>query len=647
MKTLKTIILLAAAVCLCSCLNDFLEAKTESSFTDEAVFSDPTLATGAVMGIYESINFNSFNGRLWAYHGYNNDTERHLSSTSGVTPAQNDSHSAYAVYKYSETDNYFGDAFSYAMIAIERANNCIGGLRAYGDTEHNADMAYLLGEALFLRAWIYYELVGIWGNIPARFDALSNESLYAGRADRDVIWKQLLADLEESARLMPWPGQGVTSTVLRPNRAAAKALRARIALTAGGYAYHLYGELNTAQLSADPELTVEKTYTIARDECREIMQHEGSGFILENDFAKIFKDNCAAKVSAGGEPLWELPFKYNSRGNWMVAAGVYHRGPGGSGTISADSDPYTSVYMGGTMGVVPTLYYDFDAKDKRRDISVVAFRWADGVQELTRPSMMTGGKLRAEWKDPSLAKFSANANDGITPIVLRYADVLLMFAEADNRLNGGPTDEAKLALQRIRERAFGTSQAEWIAGVSGSEADFLKAVQEERRLEFVGEMIRKQDLIRWNLLKTNMDKVKQDMYDLRTLSGGYADVPAYVFWKYKSNAAGEREIVWYGLNRGETAPGTEGQQVTDQAALDAWMKAGGWRNWNPSGNAAPAPATPSLWITPSASSGYLSDAYIEAQYHTDPDRRLDMPLPSSVIMNSQGHLSTASLGYNN
>lgn len=301
-----------------------------------------------------------------------------------MTPAQNDSHSAYAVYKYSETDNYFGDAFSYAMIAIERANNCIGGLRAYGDTEHNADMAYLLGEALFLRAWIYYELVGIWGNIPARFDALSNESLYAGRADRDVIWKQLLADLEESARLMPWPGQGVTSTVLRPNRAAAKALRARIALTAGGYAYHLYGELNTAQLSADPELTVEKTYTIARDECREIMQHEGSGFILENDFAKIFKDNCAAKVSAGGEPLWELPFKYNSRGNWMVAAGVYHRGPGGSGTISADSDPYTSVYMGGTMGVVPTLYYDFDVKDKRRDISVVAFRWADGVQELTR-----------------------------------------------------------------------------------------------------------------------------------------------------------------------------------------------------------------------------------------------------------------------
>ena len=647
MKTLKTIILLAAAACLGSCLNDYLEAQTESSFTDETIFADPTLATGAVMGIYESINFNSFNGRLWAYHGYNNDTERHLNSTAGVSAAQNDSHAAYAVYKYTENDNYFGDAFSYAMIAIERANNCIEGLRTWGDTEHDADLAYLLGEALFLRAWIYYELVNLWGNIPARFEPLSNENLYSERTDRDVIWKQLLADLEEAARLMPWPGQGVTSSVLRPNRAAAKALRARIALTAGGYAYHLYGELNTAQLSADPELTVEKTYAIARDECRDIMRHEGEGFLLEPDFAKIFKDNCAAKTSAGGEPLWELPFKYNSRGNWMVAAGVYHRGPGGSGTIAADSDPYTSVYMGGTMGVVPTLYYDFDVNDRRRDISVVAFRWANGVQELIRPSMMTAGKLRAEWKDPSAPKFSANANDGISPIVLRYADVLLMFAEADNRLNGGPTDEAKLALQRIRERAFGTPQDEYVARVSGSEAEFQQAIRTERRFEFVGEMIRKQDLVRWNLLRAGMDRVKQDMYDLRSLSGAYADVPAYVFWKYKSSTPGEREIVWYGLNRGETAPGIEGHRIADQAALDAWMKAGGWRNWNPSGNAAAAPAAPPLWITPSGASGYLSDEYIEAQYHTDPDRRLDMPLPSSVIMNSQGHLNNATLGYNN
>lgn len=646
MTTLHKIALCALGLCLTSCLNDFLDAKTESSFTADAVFSDPTLAEGAIMGIYESINRNSFNGRLWPYHGYNNDTERHLSSTSGVTAAQNDTHSAYAVYKYSETDNYFGDAFSYATIAIERANDCIHGLRTYADTENDPAMAYLLGEALFLRAWIYYELVGLWGNIPARFEPLSNENLYLGRSDRDVIWKQLLADLQEAAQLMPWPGEALTSTVLRPNRAAAKALRARIALTAGGYAYHLYGEMNTAQLSNDPELTVEKTYTIARDECREIIANEGSGFILEEDFAKIFKDNCAVKVSAGGEALWELPFKYNSRGNWMVAAGVYHRGPAGSGTISTDADPYTSVYMGGTMGVVPTLYYDFDVNDKRRDISVVAFRWADGYQELTRPSMMTCGKLRAEWKDTSLPKFSANANDGITPIILRYADVLLMFAEAENQLNG-PTDEAKNALQRVRERAFGTSQDEYIAQVSGSRDDFLKAIQEERRFEFVGEMIRKQDLIRWNLLKTNMDKVKQAMRDLRTLSGDYADVPAYVFWKYKSNEPGEREIVWYGLNRGETAPGTEGQQVTDQTALNAWMKAGGWQNWNPSGNTSTAPATPSLWITSSTTSGYLSDEYIEAQYYTDPDRKLDMPLPSSVIMNSQGALNNAVLGYSN
>lgn len=641
-RTILILSILISSAAVSSCVSSFLDPDSESALDASAIFSDPTLADGAVLGIYHEINRNSFNGRLWAYHGYNNDIERHLSSTSGATSP--DRHYAYAVYNYNSTDDWFGDAFSCAMMAIEKANNCIEGLREYGNVENEPDMASLLGESLFLRAWLYYELVHLWGDIPARFEPITNETLYLGRSDRDVIWKQLLDDLKEAADLMPWPGTtDNTSTVLRPNKAAAKALRARIALAAGGYSYHLYGEMCVPQLSEDPELTVEKTYRIARDECYELIQNEGNGYILEQDFAKIFQDNCAVKVSAGSEPLWELPFKYNSRGNWMVACGVYHRGPGGSGTISADADPYASTYLGGTMGVVPTLYYDYDVNDRRRDISVVPFRWADGYQELTRISMMTCGKLRAEWKDPSLPKFSANSNDGITPIILRYADVLLMFAEAENELNGGPTQDAKDALSRVRERAFGTSQTAYVESVSVSKESFLKAVQDERKFELAGEMVRKNDLIRWNLLKTNMDQAKADMRALRELSGKYSDVPAYVFWKYRSTATDEREIVWYGLNRGEFAPGTSGQTVTDQSALDVWKTANGWKNWNANGNHEGEPAEPRLWIDPET----LDDEYVDAQYYADPDRKQVMPLPSSVIMNSQGALNNAYIGYSN
>mgnify|MGYP000822274841 CR=1 FL=1 len=228
--------------------------------------------------------------------------------------------------------------------------------------------------------------------------------------------------------------------------------------------------------------------------------------MLESDFAKIFKDNCAVRVAAGGEALWELPFKYNQRGNWMVAAGVYHRGPGGSGTISADSDPYTSVYMGRTMGVVPTLYYDFDPHDRRRDVSVVPFRWADGVQELTRPTLMTAGKLRAEWKDPARPKFSANANDGITPIVLRYADVLLMFAEAQNEVDATPSDAVYDAVNRVRGRVGMPTYAYG----SKNQAEMREIIRHERRIEFAGEGLYYNDIRRWMTAERVMNAVIQD-----------------------------------------------------------------------------------------------------------------------------------------
>ena len=77
--------------------------------------------------------------------------------------------------------------------AIERANLCIEGIREYGKPAENADMAYLLGEVLTLRAMIYYDLVKAWGDVPARFDPTTSETIYKAKESRDVIFKQLLA----------------------------------------------------------------------------------------------------------------------------------------------------------------------------------------------------------------------------------------------------------------------------------------------------------------------------------------------------------------------------------------------------------------------------------------------------------------------
>lgn len=642
-KILYLIIISISLLSLPACIDDILDVDAKSSLTSEVIFADPTLAEAAVMGIYEQIQANSFNGRLWPYKGLNNDTEMHLASYGGLT--ESDTHRSIAVYNNKDGDDFMGPATSIAFSAIERTNLCIEGLELYGQPTTNTKLGYLLGEALFLRAWLYFELVNWYGNIPARFIPLNANNLYKARSDRDEIFKQLLNDLERAAQLMPWAGtSNETKTILRPNKAAAKAFRARIALFAGGYGYHTYGQQNTATLSTDADLTVANTYSIARDECWEIMQNENKGFILENQFEKIFKDNCQVKVEAGGESMFNLPFNYNKRGNWMVAAGVIHGGAAGSGNPSSGSDSYTSVYQGGTHGTVPTLFYDFDQEDKRRDVSVVPFRWANGKQELATIRRMTPGKLRAEWIDLSKGMLSTNSNDGITPIIIRYADVLLMFAEAENQLEG-PTDKAKSALNRVRTRAYGgVSQTSYIESISNSQETFLKAIQDERRLEFVGETIRKYDLTRWNLLKTNMDKAMQDVRDLRSLTGKYADVPAYVFWKYKTNNANEREINYYGFNRGEIAPGTSGSKVTDEQALNSWMTLNGWKHWNPRGNASSA-LTITPWVDSRTETGELRDEYITCLYLNNPDKQLVCPLPRTVITNSQGTLSNKDLGY--
>ena len=67
---------------------------------------------------------------------------------------------------------------AYAMMytGIERANLCIRGLRNFGDIENNEDMAYLLGEALTLRAVYYADLIKSWGDVPARFEPTTPEN---------------------------------------------------------------------------------------------------------------------------------------------------------------------------------------------------------------------------------------------------------------------------------------------------------------------------------------------------------------------------------------------------------------------------------------------------------------------------------------
>ena len=130
------------------------------------------------------------------------------------------------------TDN---NAYAKFYEGIERANLAIQGIRKYGNIENNKDMAQLLGEALTLRAVIYNDLIKAWGDVPARFEPNNADNMYLPRTNRDVIYKQLLADLEEAEGYCYWANENnITKTTERVSKDFVKALRARLALYAGG-----------------------------------------------------------------------------------------------------------------------------------------------------------------------------------------------------------------------------------------------------------------------------------------------------------------------------------------------------------------------------------------------------------------------------
>lgn len=143
---------------------------------------------------------------------------------------------------------------------------------------------------------------------------------------------------------------------------------------------------------------------------------------------------------------------------------------------------------------------------------------------------ITDRKYRRDWRVPLLP---SGLNVGYNWALIRFSDVLLMFAEAENELNG-PTAEAISAYEEVRRRGYKGAEGE-IGTTPVDKAEFFEAIMMERYLEFGGEGIRKFDLIRWNKLAEKMmpqtGEVRVKLRQLAEGTGDYSNVPQYLYWK--------------------------------------------------------------------------------------------------------------------
>jgi len=485
----KTLICTAVlAIGFASC-KKYLEVEPISSFGTDYVFDNVVNANKAVLGAYAPLTGdNGYGIRISMYYPYDEDNMM----GQGGTPYPDNERRDIAHYTANPNNTQLAAPFNQLYAGIERANICIYNIPKMEDynsgTEaEKKELRRLHGEVLVLRAQYYLELIRNWGDVPAQFQPSSLETdLFKPKTDRDSIYNVLIEDLATAATLLPWRTE-VTSDE-RITQGAARALRARIALYRGGYSLR---RNKTMARGSDHK----KYYQIARDECDIIMkrpdQHK-----LNPSYMAVFKDYiCAHRIEPNGEVIWEI-----AMGGGTSALGDsklgYYNGPRWNNLGNS------------ALTILPNYFYMFDSTDTRRDVTVAPYNInQNGTLAGKTLQTLVDGKFRRDWITNPVVLTSAAQYFGLNWPVIRFSDVLLMFAEADNEINNGPSAAAKAAFEQVRLRAFGGNTS-LIGTTPSTYQGFFDAIVKERALEFGSEGIRKYDLIRWNLLGTKLDETK-------------------------------------------------------------------------------------------------------------------------------------------
>lgn len=514
---IKIIIIAVVATIMSSC-SDFLEPESLSVFDTNYVFSNVDDARKGVNAIYSHFGQDAFRSRLSNNMTGNTDIERQS--------GWNSNGDRYQIWNLDalESNRDLEIVWTYAYQSIRDANIAIEGLEAGGKlestnvTEANT-MNQLLGEAYTLRAYWYSMLTYYFGDVPYVVEApKAGNEFNLPREDRNVILSGEIQNLIDVEAKMLWADQ-VPYGIEQVNREYTLGMIARLALQRGGY-------FLLPDLTMDRESDYLDYYQIAKDYTAKLISLKDRE--LPQDYRQVFMNQCTFQTPVNSDVLFEVPFAI---GNGDVGWNIGVRVEGGA----TASHSYGS--GNNYMSIPPTYYLSFDTTDIRRDVTCSLYK----INPQFEIEFVNGGLDigQGKWSRhflPSPPGASTAKGTGINWPMMRYSDVLLMFAEAENELNG-PTTDAQEALKRVRRRAFDANYwsakvDNYVSQVSGSKDSFFDAIVDERAWEFGGEMIRKYELIRWGIYS---EKVAETVEGLKALAdaafNGTTQYPDYMYWK--------------------------------------------------------------------------------------------------------------------
>ena len=498
----KIHILLAGTALLAVSCNNFLEQPSVTQFDSDTIFQTEAKAEMAVLGAYAA----GWNDELWYQLGMGTDE---VYSTEGVT------NSKYQVGNYVLSADRTGGCFSTFYKAIEYANVCIEGLPTLEESETTRK---LLGESYCIRAMAYLNLLRFWGDVPFQDKPVAQQTtFFSSRESRDVIYDRIVEDLQTAVGLLPWKSEISNFTPERYCKESAYALLARVALYAAGYSLrwdlNTYAESSLRIAKRDDAARVKELNKIAMDACSAVMSRQS--FRLSSSYDKIFRDLVNGIYNE--ESILEQGFFGNN-----VKCNIGYTNSASCHTDSMFGKAFPQ------MRVHPTLWFDYDPADTRRDVAVCQYAVDASSLLYEMPyGCFYIGKFRPNWK--STIGTGTAARDINWPW-FRYSHILLMYAEAANEYNGAPTPEAIDALRQIRLRAFG-GDASKVGDIPSTHDAFLQALIDENKFEFAGEAMRRTELSRWGILAETLADTKAELLKLAGREGRYADADRYRIFK--------------------------------------------------------------------------------------------------------------------
>lgn len=473
MKTIINIILISLAVTVTSC-KKFLEEEPASIISEDQFYKTQDDALNAVNAVYFFLNSGGSSLQTPYNTLFNTGMNMADDDEDPGPGATNPDVRSLSVLAHSSTNLRIYEIWQQHYAAIKRANVALEKVPQIDFDENLKNR--LLAETKFLRALFYFNLVRLYGDVPLVIEYQKNidaNDYAVPRSASTEVYAQIEKDLKEAAAALP-PSYN-SPDVGRATAGAAKALLAKVYLT-----------------KASLPLKIQEHYQDAVSLAEEVLSAQDGGtgnygYDLIENYAEVF----LPAFKNGKEHIFSAQFKSNSlnQGNNEAPRAILSGIPGLRGNYAH----MARYYKEGNDNFF-SIFKLFKTNDKRKYVTfVTSFTSPSNGRSYSLPlnnPAVPGDSTPFfnKWWDPNSTAVTSESAANV-PIV-RYADLLLIHAEAENELNG-PTAKAYKSINRVRHRA---GLPDLTAGLNKDQ--FRDAVYLDRRLELVYEYQRWFDLIR-------------------------------------------------------------------------------------------------------------------------------------------------------